>query len=312
MKNIKKNGYQEWKAVVKKDFQRNKSVYLMLVFPIIFYILFKFVPMYGLIIAFQNYRPRLGITGSSFVGFKHFATFLRSPSFLQVLFNTLRISVVSILFAFPAPIVLALLFNEITNKKFAKVVQTVSYMPHFISLVVICGMITSFTLDTGVVTQALGYFGFEPKTLLSYAKYFIPVYVLSDIWQNVGWGSIIYLAALTSIDPCLYEAARVDGANRWKQTIHITLPGISSTIVVLLILRVGGVLNVGFEKIILLYNDATMRVADVISTYVYRKGLLEQNWSFSSAVGMMNSLVNFLILIGVNAICKKINDTSLW
>lgn len=312
MKNINKNGFDEWKSVVKKDFKRNKSVYLMLVLPIVFYILFKFVPMYGVIIAFQDYRPRLGITGSHFVGFKHFLTFLRSPSFSQVLTNTVRISIASIVFGFPAPIILALLFNELTNKKFSKVVQTVAYMPHFISLVVICGMITAFTLDTGVITQALSYFGFEPQTLLSQAKYFIPIYVLSDIWQHAGWGSIIYIAALTGIDPSLYEAARVDGANRWKQILHITLPGIAPTVVVLLILRVGGVLDVGFEKIILLYNDATMRVADVISTYVYRKGLLEQSWSFSSAVGIMNSFINFLILIGVNAVCKRINDTSLW
>lgn len=310
--NNKKRCNKSWKETVVKDFRKNKVVYAMILIPFLYYVFFKFVPMYGVVIAFKDYRPRLGINGSDWVGFKHFIRFLSLPSCGQLIFNTLRISLTSIIFAFPAPIILALLFNEISNKKFAKITQTITYMPHFISLVVVCGMITSFTLDTGIIPQILSFFGFEPKTLLAYAEYFIPIYVISDIWQNVGWGSIIYIAALTGIDPGLYEAAQIDGANRWKQTLHVTLPGIAPTIITLLILRVGGVLSVGFEKIILLYNDANISVADVISTYVYRKGLLEQSWSFSSAVGIMNSVINFVLLVAVNKLSKKINDTSLW
>lgn len=312
MKKDTNSKFKLWREMVVKDFKLNKTIYLMILIPFLYYVFFKFIPMYGVIVAFKDYRPRLGITGSDWVGLKHFARFVTLPSFGQLIYNTIRISLATLIFGFPAPIILALLFNELGNKKFAKITQSITYMPHFVSLVVICGMITSFTLDTGVISQALSFFGFEPKTLLADAKYFIPIYVISDIWQHIGWNSIIYIAALSGIDPCLYEAAEIDGANRWKQTLHVTFPGIAPTVIVLLILNVGGILNVGFEKIILLYNDATMGVADVISTYVYRKGLLEQSWSFSSAVGIMNSVINFIILIAVNKLSQKINDTSLW
>ena len=226
--------------------------------------------------------------------------------------NTLRISLSCILFGFPAPIVLALLLNELRNAKFAKVVQNFTYLPHFISLVVACGLIRNFTADTGVIPYFLSLFGFEPKSLLNYPDYFVPIYVLSNIWQEVGWGSIIYLAALTNVDVALYEAAMLDGANKWKQVIHITLPSIIPTIIIMLILRVGSVLNVGYEKIILLYNGSTLPVADVISTYVYRKGLLELNWSFSTAVGLFNSVINLIFLLSTNYISRKTNDVGLW
>ena len=207
---------------------------------------------------------------------------------------------------------LALLLNELHNTRYAKVVQNVTYMPHFISLVVICGMIKTFTLDTGVVNTVLSIFGFERTSLLIHPEYFLPVYVISDVWQSVGWGSIVYLAALSGIDEGLYEAARIDGAGRWRQTIHITLPGILPTIVILLILRVGNILNVGFEKIILLYNDSTSSVAEVISTYVYKKGLIEQSWSFSTAVGLFNSVINFIFLIVTNYFSRRATDVGLW
>lgn len=300
------------KSVIARDFKINKSLYLMVLPVIIFYFIFHYMPMYGAIIAFKNFKPQLGVWESDWVGLKHFLDFFLSPSFGQVLRNTLRISLSCILFGFPAPIVLALLLNELRNAKFAKVVQNFTYLPHFISLVVACGLIRNFTADTGVIPYFLSLFGFEPKSLLNYPDYFVPIYVLSNIWQEVGWGSIIYLAALTNVDVALYEAAMLDGANKWKQVIHITLPSIIPTIIIMLILRVGSVLNVGYEKIILLYNGSTLPVADVISTYVYRKGLLELNWSFSTAVGLFNSVINLIFLLSTNYISRKTNDVGLW
>jgi len=301
-----------WSKMVARDFQANKTLYLLALPVIAFYLLFHYLPMYGAIISFQNYKPQLGILGSPWVGFKHFYDFLTGNYFLELLLNTLRISITNLIFCFPAPIILALLINELKNQRFAKIVQNITYMPYFISTVVICGLITNFTLDTGVVNYILGWFGFEAKSLLNYPQYFVPIYVISDIWQSVGWSSIIYLAALSGVDPSLYESAVLDGANRWKQTIHITLPSISSTIVTLLLLRIGGILSVGYEKILLLYNDATMSVADIISTYVYKKGLLDLSWSFSSAVGLFNSVVNLIFLLSANKISQKVADLSLW
>ena len=301
-----------WTKIVSRDFRLNKSLYLMALPIIIFYIAFHYVPMYGAIIAFKNYRPQLGISGSHWIGFEHFINFFTSPSFKNILINTVRISFSSIIFGFPAPIILALLLNELKNARFAKFVQNITYMPHFISLVVICGMIRDFTMDSGVIGYIMSLFGNEPQTLLNYPRYFVPIYVLSEIWQGVGWGSIVYLAALTGVDTTLYEAARIDGANKWKQLIHITIPSIMSTIIVMLILRVGNILSVGFEKIILLYNDSTLSVADVISTYVYRKGLIDLSWSFSAAVGLFNSVINFAFLLATNYFSKKTNDVGLW
>lgn len=298
--------------VIANDFKRNRSLYLMALPVIIFYLMFFYMPMYGAIIAFKNYAPYLGIMGSPWAGFSHFRHFFTGPYFGVILKNTLRISLTTLVVGFPAPILLALLLNELRSARYAKLVQNITYMPHFISLVVICGMIKTFTLDTGVVNTILHFFGFERTSLLIQPKYFLPVYVISDVWQTVGWGSIVYLAALSGIDESLYEAAKIDGAGRWRQTLHITIPGILPTIVIMLILKVGNVLNVGFEKIILLYNDSTSSVAEVISTYVYKKGLIEQNWSFSTAVGLFNSVVNFLFLILTNYFSKKVTDVGLW
>ncbi len=297
---------------IANDFRRNKSLYLMMLPVLAFYLMFFYMPMYGAIIAFKEYTPYKGIMGSSWVGLRHFQQFFSGPYFGTVLRNTLRISLTTLLVSFPAPILLALLLNELHNARYAKLVQNITYMPHFISLVVICGMIKTFTLDTGVVSTILSYFGFERTSLLIHPEYFLPVYVISDVWQSVGWGSIVYLAALSGIDEGLYEAARIDGAGRWRQTIHITLPGILPTIVILLILRVGNILNVGFEKIILLYNDSTSSVAEVISTYVYKKGLIEQSWSFSTAVGLFNSVINFIFLIVTNYFSRRATDVGLW
>ena len=202
--------------------------------------------------------------------------------------------------------------NEVKNKFFKRSVQTISYMPHFISLVVVCSLIKIFTADTGIVSYICSFFGYDSGSMLSQPKLFVPIYVISGIWQHVGWDSIIYLAALSGIDPALYEAAKIDGANRWKQMLHITLPGLEVTIIILLILQIGGIMNVGYEKIILLYNPAIYGTADVISSFVYRKGLLESNWSYSAAVGLFNSVINFIMVIGFNKLSRKFSGISLW
>ena len=307
------NSYKlSYRTIIQKDFKLNKSLYLLLIPGLLYYIIFHYVPMYGALIAFKDFSPRLGVMESPWVGFKHFKYFFASPSFLEILINTLRISFSNIIFGFPMPIILALLLNELRSAKFAKVIQNASYLPHFISVVVVCGMVKDFTRDTGVITYILSFFGMEPVNMMNYPEYFVPIYVISAIWQEVGWESIIFLAALTGVDGALYEAASIDGAGKMRQMWHVTLPGIIPTIITMLILRIGGILNVGYEKIILLYNDATLEVADVISTYVYRKGLLEQDWSFSTAVNMFNSVINLIFLCGANYISRKVNDTALW
>ena len=294
------------------DLVKNYGLYLLLVPAILFYTLFCYKPLYGAIIAFKRYVPTKGIVASPWVGLTHFEAFFGSYYFWRLLRNTLTISLSSLVIGFPAPIIFALLLNELRNERFKKIVQTVTYLPHFISMVVMCGLIRLFTQDTGVVVQALSLFGFEPVSLLSRAEYFVPVYVLSGVWQGIGWGSIIYLSALTGIDPELYEAATIDGANRWRQTLHVTLPGIAPTIIIMLLLRMGSVMNVGYEKIILLYNEGIYETADVISTFVYRKGLEQAQWSYSAAVGLFNSVVNFVIIVLMNRFSRAITDVSLW
>lgn len=316
---VTKSGYENKRTSFKwflqdtiRDFKANKAIYLMLTPVILYYLIFHYKPMYGAIIAFKDFTPSKGIMGSPWVGFKHFQEFFTDYYFMRILKNTLIISINSLIFSFPAPIILALLLNELKSKWFSRTVQTISYMPHFISMVVICGILKQFTMDDGIITYIFSLFGFEKVTMLSQPQLFVPIYVGSGIWQEIGWGAIIYLAALTGIDQEQYEAAKIDGANRWKQTLHVTLPGIAPTIIILLILRMGSILSVGFEKIILLYNPSIYETADVISTYVYRKGLLEFNWSFSSAVGLFNSVINFILIILANWMSKKVNETSLW
>lgn len=296
---------------VKKDFSLNKGLYLLVIPVIVYYLIFHYGPMYGASIAFKDFKPALGITGSPWVGLKHFKDFFSSYYFGRLLLNTLRISFATLVFGFPAPIILALLINEVQSRAFSRGVQTITYMPHFISTVVVCGMIIQFTKDTGFITNILGVFGVPAKNMLDNPRYFIPIYVISGIWQEVGWGSIIYLAALQGIDQELYEAAKIDGAGRWKQTLHVTLPGILPQVVILLIMRMGRILNVGYEKIILIYNPLTYEVADVISTFVYRKGLLEFGWSYSSAVGLFNSVVNLAFLVFANWFSARVSEDEV-
>ncbi|WP_081972180.1 ABC transporter permease subunit [Paenibacillus borealis] len=295
-----------------RDFKLNRLLYIMMIPVILYYAVFHYAPMYGAIIAFKDFSPMKGIMGSDWVGFQHFRDFFSSYYFWRILGNTVLISVYSILFMFPAPILLALLINEVRNQSFKRIVQTFSYMPYFISLVVICGMITDFTNSNGVINTLFSWLGYDGTAMLQKPGLFRPVYILSEIWQKIGWESIIYIAALAGIDQEQYEAARIDGASRLKQMLHITLPGILPTITIMFILRMGNMLNVGFEKIILLYNPVTYETADVISSFVYRKGLLEFGWSYSSAVGLFNSVVNLILLISANYISRRVNKTSLW
>ncbi len=294
------------------DFQKHKYKYLLILPIIVYLILFCYKPMYGLVIAFKNYRPTRGIWGSNWVGFLWFETFFKDPYFWRLLRNTFTISGLTILFGFPAPIILALLLNEVRSNKFKRTVQTITYMPYFISLVVTCSLLKIYCMENGLFPQIMELFGAQRQNLLANPKYFYPIYILSDIWQGIGWNSIIYLAALSGIDQEQYEAARIDGANRLQQVIHITLPGLMPTITILFILRMGNILNVGYEKILLLYNPSTYEVADVLSTYTYRTGLENQQYSLSTAVGLFNTMVNVVFLLITNYISKKSTESGLF
>ncbi|MDF2645923.1 MAG: sugar transporter permease [Paenibacillus sp.] len=309
---MRKAGEATFQIRFKRDFLLNKYLYLMMVPVLAYYFIFHYAPMYGALIAFKEYTPNKGILGSEWVGFQHFNDFFSSYYFWRILKNTVIISLYSLCFEFPAPIILAILINELTNKKFQRFVQTVTYMPYFISLIVIVGMIKDFTNNGGLINNFLTYFGFNDTAMLQKPELFRTIYILSEIWQKIGWESIIYLAALMGIDQEQYEAAKMDGASRIKQIWHVTLPGILPTIAIMFILRMGNLLNVGFEKIILLYNPSTYDTADVISSFVYRKGLIEFGWSYSSAVGLFNSVINLALLIAANKISKKISENSLW
>ncbi len=300
------------RALVLKDLRRRPTVYLMVAPVLAFYVVFHYVPLVGAVIAFKDFSPRLGIFRSEWAGLKHFREFFASIYFGRIFRNTLLISALDILFGFPAPIILALLINELKNRAFKRSIQTASYLPHFISIVVICGLIRDFFSTTGVVNSLLGGFGRPAIQYMNEPGWFRPIYIGSNVWQTFGWNSIIYLAALTSINPQLYEAARMDGAGRWKQTLYITLPGILPVTVTLLILRIGNVMSVGFEKIILLYNPLTYETAEVISTFVYKKGILEMNYSYSAAIGLFNATINCLFLVMANNLSRRVNETSIW
>lgn len=303
------------KNVLIQDITNNPWLYLMVLPTVLFYLIFAYGPMYGLIIAFKNYSPALGIMGSPWAGmhgFEHIVSFVTGPFFGRLMKNTFTISLMSIVLGFPAPIIFALLLNELHNKKFKSVVQSITYIPYFLSMVVVCGLLYTFLGTNGLFNDIIAFFGGERSNLLTRPEYFKIIYVLSDIWQGVGWGSIVYLAALTAIDESLYEAAELDGAGRLRQTIHITIPAIVPTIITLLILRMGTILNVGYEKIILLYNGATMDAADVISSYLYRRGLVNNDYSFSTAVGLFNSVINFVIIWFVNYLSRKYTESGLW
>lgn len=297
---------------ILKTLAREKYLYILLIPGLILFLLFCYYPMYGLLIAFKDFNPMEGILGSEFVGMKHFNKFFGSIYFGRLLKNTILLSLYNLIIGFPIPIVFALFLNEAKTGKFKKFTQTVSYLPHFISVVVIVGLMNMLFAPTGLVPDVLTkLFGSSPSFLTD-PKMFRTMYIGSEVWQHFGWNSIIYLAALSGIDQGLYEAAKIDGANKIKQIWYITLPGIAPTIITLLILNCGSLLSVGFEKIILMYSPATYSTADVISTYSYRVGLLQSQYSFGVAVGLFNSAANCVILVLVNWVSRKLSDTSLW
>ncbi|WP_342439043.1 ABC transporter permease subunit [Paenibacillus sp. FSL L8-0436] len=299
--------------MIQKDLKKNWFVYLLAVPVVAWFLIFCYGPMWGVLIAFKDFKPLLGFSESDWVGFKHFIDFFQGPYFWRVVKNTLLLNVWGIAFGFTAPIILALMLNEIRGAKFKKTVQTITYMPHFISLVVVCGIIHIFAADEGIITQILQFItGKEYSSLLGYSSFFRPIYTFSGIWQSIGWDSIIYLAAMSSIDTSLYEAAEIDGVGRIKKMWHITLPQISPVIIILFIFAIGGLMSSGYEKIILLYNPLIYDTADVIASYVYRRGLREASLSYSTAVGLISSIVNFGLLWMTNRIAKRRSEVSLW
>lgn len=292
--------------------RRSKHLYLMLLLPIFYYVLFHYMPMYGVTIAFKKFNARLGIQDSPFVGLKHFEKFFGDRYFWQVFQNTLALNLLDLVFGFPAPIILALLLNEVRSNRLKRAVQTASYLPHFLSTMVVCGMLTNFLARDGLINDIAALFGQERRVFLSDPNAFRTIFVASGIWQGVGWGAIIYLAALSGVNVELYEVAVLDGANRWQQMLNITLPSIAGTISIMLILRCGSLLSSNTDKVLLLYNSSNMPVADVIGTYVYRRGLLENSPSYSTAVGLFNSVIGMIMLILVNYFSRRISETSLW
>lgn len=294
-------------------FLKHKYLYFMLLPAIVYYIIFHYVPMYGAIIAFKNFNVSKGILGSEWIGLANFKQLFKMDKFYQVVWNTLTISLKRLIVGFPTPIIIALLLNEVKRKTFKKTIQTVIYLPHFISWVILGGMLVNLlSVDNGLVNGIITAFGGSPIGFLTDDKYFVKTLVVSMVWKEFGWNTIIYMAALSGINPQLYEAAIVDGASRWKQTIYITIPCIMSTIVVVFILRLGGLMEAGFEQIFVLYHPGVYKVADIIDTYVYRTGLTEGKFAMASAVGLFKSLINFILLISANKMARMVGEEGVF
>lgn len=298
---------------LKNDLRRNWVVYVMLLPVIAFFFTFNYLPMGGLLMAFENYKIKLGFFHSPWVGLDNFKRFFDSIYFGRLLRNTVMIGFKDILYTVPATIIFALMLNEVHNRYFKKIIQTISYLPYFISLVVVCGMVIVFTQEGSTISRLVGLFSGRQESLLTNPAYFQEVFVISGLWQGLGYGAIVYLSALGAIDQELYEAARIDGANRWQQTLHITLPGLASTCIIMLIMKIGSFMSVNYQKIILLYSSATFETADVITSYVYRVSLANgSDYSFGAAVGLFNSMVNLIFVVLTNYISRKATETSLW
>lgn len=296
-----------------KWLRSNWELYLLISPVIVYFIVFHYIPMYGVQIAFKDFIANKGITGSPWIGFDHFERFYQSYYFWRLIKNTLLIGVYQLAVGFPIPILLALMINEVKASWFRRTVQTVTYAPHFLSTVVIVGMLVIFlTPETGIVNQIVTAFGGESVSFMTEPAWFKSLYVFSGVWQTMGWSSIIYLAALSGVDPQLHEAARVDGASRLQRIWHINLPSMIPTIVILLILNIGSILGVGFEKVFLMQNNMNLESSDVFATYVYRSGLLSAQYSFASAVGLFSNVINFVLLVTVNFIARRVSDNSLW
>lgn len=301
------------KASLSKRIKKDKYLLFLMAPVMLYFFVFKYLPMFGIIISFKDYNPFIGVFNSEWVGFKYYKLFFRNPDAWEIIRNTFLLGFYKLFWGFPAPIILALLLNEVRFTYYKRFVQTVSYLPHFISTVIVVSMVTMFlSPTTGLVNDFLNFFGFESINFLQKASWFRTIYVVSEVWQDIGWGTIIYLAALTGIDPSLYEASEIDGANRWKQTWHITIPGISTAIAILLILNIGRIIEIGFEKVYLLSNPATYETSDIISTYVYRVGLVQGNFSYGTAIDLFMGIITLIFIYSANLISRKISDTSLW
>mgnify|MGYP001622991441 FL=1 len=308
----KKNATPKHKQGFIAGVKESRALYLLMLPSIIIFLLFTYYPMYGVIIAFKNFTPADGIFGSEWVGMKNFIQYFNSYQFGLTIRNTIIISLYTILVTFPLPIALALMCNQIKAKKFKKFFQVSTYLPHFISTVVMCGMLILFlSPSTGIISKLVGLLGFQLPNLMGSAAAFPHIYVWSEAWQHVGWDSILYIATLSSVDPSLYEAATMDGAGKWKKMLHVDIPALMPTVTIMLILRMGSVMSVGFEKVYLLQNTLNSSTSEIISTYVYKMGLISNQYSLSSAIGLFNNVINLALLLLVNAISKKLSDTSL-
>lgn len=291
--------------------QKYWILYLMMIPATVLLILFTYGPMYGIIMAFQDFTVFKGYTGSPFVGLKHFQRLFSDPLFYRLFKNTFMVGVLDFLFSFPAPLIFALILNEVRKVRFKNVVQSISYLPHFIPLVVMVGIIFELFGSYGIINSLLSSLGMEPISFFTKSEWFLPLYIGSGVWKTIGWGSIIYMGALTNIDSTLYEAADMDGANRWHKMWHVTLPSLRPTVVTLFILNAGGIMQVGFEKVFLMSSPATYEVSDVLSTYVYRQGILNSDFSYSAAVGLFNNIVALLFVLLANKIAKKLGEEGI-
>ncbi|MDS2283355.1 ABC transporter permease subunit [Streptococcus pneumoniae] len=291
--------------------QKYWILYLMMISATVLLILFTYGPMYGIIMAFQDFTVFKGYTGSPFVGLKHFQRLFSDPLFYRLFKNTFMVGVLDFLFSFPAPLIFALILNEVRKVRFKSVVQSISYLPHFIPLVVMVGIIFELFGSYGIINSLLSSLGMEPISFFTKSEWFLPLYIGSGVWKTIGWGSIIYMGALTNIDSTLYEAADMDGANRWHKMWHVTLPSLRPTVVTLFILNAGGIMQVGFEKVFLMSSPATYEVSDVLSTYVYRQGILNSDFSYSAAVGLFNNIVALLFVLLANKIAKKLGEEGI-
>lgn len=301
--------FERIKCSIKNDYQ----LWLLALPVLIYFVVFHYIPMYGVQIAFKDFIAIKGISGSPFVGFKHFERFFTSYQFKRLIVNTLGISFYQLAVGFPVPIILALMLNQTKNQKFKKLVQTITYAPHFISVVVMAGIIILFlSPSSGFINHIIDFVGFEKINFMAEPGYFKTIYVLSGVWQSAGWGAVIYLAALSGIDPSLYEAAKIDGANKLHLITYIDIPSIMPTAVILLIMNVGRIMNVGFQKTFLLQNDLNLASSEIISTYIYKVGLMDAQYSYSAAIGLFNTLINVTLLVTVNQISKKVTQSSLW
>lgn len=303
---------QSKKGLMLKKIFSNYQLYLFLLPALIYFIVFHYVPMYGVLIAFKDFVATKGIMGSPWVGFKHFERFFESYQFWTLIKNTLGLSVIQLIVGFPLPIILALMLNQIRSEKYKRFVQTVVYAPHFISVVVLAGMIYVFFSNNGLINNFIMMFGGDPISFMAKPEWFKPLYIASGVWQETGWAAIIYLAALAGVSPELHEAAVMDGANKWQRILHVDIPAIMPTAVILLILSVGSIMNIGFEKAYLLQTPMNQPAAEIIPTYVYKMGLQQAQYSFAAAVGLFNAVINLILLVAVNKFAKKLSGTGLW